>query len=144
MLLLTMIGSSSLSAQPALPLLKDSFRQKAAAAVTAGAYPSLVIAMVAGDRQEILPLGTVTDGQKREPDADTVYEIGSVTKTFTALLLADAVERHEVSLEQPVQRLLPGYIIALEWRGPGLLSASLSTKPPRDDPGRARARAPHR
>ncbi len=109
--LLTIICSTSLFCQPAPPLLRDTLRQKAAAAVTAGAYPSLVIGVVAGDRQEILPLGTVDDRQKRTPNADTVYEIGSVTKTFTALLLADAVERHEVSLEQAVQRLLPDYTI---------------------------------
>jgi len=111
-LLLAMSCSLSLFSQAAPPpLLKDSVRQKVAAAVTAGAYPSLVIGVVAGDRQEIVPFGTVGESPKREPGADTVYEIGSVTKTFTALLLAYAVERHEVALEQPVQRLLPGYTI---------------------------------
>jgi len=109
MLLLALITSTSLVAQPAPPLLREAIRQKAAAAVTAGAYPSLVMAMISGDRQEILPLGTV-DGQ-HAPDADTVYEIGSVTKTFTALLLADAVERHQLSLDDAVQRLLPDYVI---------------------------------
>ena len=34
-----------------------------------------------------------------------------MTKTFTALLLAEAVERGEVTLEQPVQSLLPDYTI---------------------------------
>jgi CubicO group peptidase (beta-lactamase class C family) len=109
--LLTMSGSLSLFSQAPPPLLKDSVRQRAAAAVTAGGYPSLVIGVVAGDRQEILPFGVAGDSPRREAGADTVYEIGSVTKTFTALLLADAVERHEVALEQPVQQLLPGYAI---------------------------------
>src|SRR5204862_7795160 len=40
-----------------------------------------------------------------------VYEIGSVTKTFTALLLAEAVQRGEVTLDLPVQRLLPDFTI---------------------------------
>jgi CubicO group peptidase (beta-lactamase class C family) len=41
------------------------------------------------------------------PTADTVYEIGSITKTFTGLLLADAVARKEVALDQAARSLLP-------------------------------------
>jgi CubicO group peptidase (beta-lactamase class C family) len=40
--------------------------------------------------------------------ADTEFEIGSLTKTFTSLLLADAVVRGEASLDDPVTKLLPG------------------------------------
>jgi CubicO group peptidase (beta-lactamase class C family) len=39
--------------------------------------------------------------------ADSVFEIGSVTKTFTALLLADVVSRGEVRLEDPIGLYLP-------------------------------------
>lgn len=40
-------------------------------------------------------------------DADTVFEIGSITKTFTGLLLADAVVRGERRLDAPVAPQLP-------------------------------------
>jgi CubicO group peptidase (beta-lactamase class C family) len=40
-------------------------------------------------------------------DENSVFEIGSVTKTFTGTLLADMVERGEVSLTDPVDGLLP-------------------------------------
>lgn len=39
---------------------------------------------------------------------DTAFEIGSVTKVFTALLLADMARRGEVSLDDPVAKYLPG------------------------------------
>jgi len=48
---------------------------------------------------------TVADG--REVDADSVFEIGSVTKTFTATLLADMATRGLVSLDDPVAKYLP-------------------------------------
>jgi serine-type D-Ala-D-Ala carboxypeptidase/endopeptidase len=38
----------------------------------------------------------------------TIFEIGSVTKVFTALLLADMAERGEVRLSDPAARYLPG------------------------------------
>jgi CubicO group peptidase (beta-lactamase class C family) len=43
----------------------------------------------------------------KEIDARSIYEIGSVTKVFTSLLLADAVQRGEVALNDPISKYLP-------------------------------------
>src|SRR4029079_6570665 len=40
-------------------------------------------------------------------DADSVFEIGSITKVFTAILLADMADRGEVALDDPVAKFLP-------------------------------------
>ena len=48
-------------------------------------------------------LGSVGDGP---PNLRTPYELGSVTKTFTGLLLADAVQRGEMALEDPLSKHL--------------------------------------
>jgi serine-type D-Ala-D-Ala carboxypeptidase/endopeptidase len=40
-------------------------------------------------------------------NGDTVFEIGSVTKVFTALLLSDMARKGEVKLEDPVTKYLP-------------------------------------
>lgn len=44
------------------------------------------------------------------PNGKTVYEIGSATKAFTGVLLADMVQRGEASLDDPVQKLLPAEV----------------------------------
>lgn len=49
---------------------------------------------------------TLADGPV--PDDDTLYEIGSITKTMTGLLLADGVTRGLYTLDTPVQDLLGG------------------------------------
>lgn len=46
-----------------------------------------------------------------EPTPDTFFEIGSVSKPITALLLALMVENGEVKLEDPVQRHLPKELV---------------------------------
>ena len=47
-------------------------------------------------------------GPGRPPlDGNSVFEIGSITKVFTAVLLADMAERGEVALDDPVQAYLP-------------------------------------
>lgn len=58
-------------------------------------------------------------------DERTVFEIGSVTKVFTALLLADQVVAGNVELEQPLQELLPDVRIPV--RGRPITLAALAT-----------------
>ena len=38
---------------------------------------------------------------------DSLFQIGSVTKVFTALLLSDMAERGEVALRDPLSKYLP-------------------------------------
>ena len=40
-------------------------------------------------------------------DGDTRFEIGSITKVFTALILADMANKGEVSLDDPASKYLP-------------------------------------
>ncbi len=41
------------------------------------------------------------------PEHPTLFEIGSITKTFTGLILADMVLKREVGIHDPVERYLP-------------------------------------
>lgn len=43
----------------------------------------------------------------RPLDGETVFQIGSVTKVFTGLLLADMVQRGEVKVDDPASKYLP-------------------------------------
>ncbi len=43
---------------------------------------------------------------------DSVFEIGSITKTFTALILAQMVQQQKVRLDEPVRDLLPPNTVA--------------------------------
>jgi serine-type D-Ala-D-Ala carboxypeptidase/endopeptidase len=51
--------------------------------------------------------GRVRKDEDRRPDRDTLFEIGSITKCFTSILLAEMDLRREVRLHEPVERLLP-------------------------------------
>jgi len=52
--------------------------------------------------------GSVRKGEHRPPDGKTMFQLASVTKTFTAALLAKAVNEHLVGLNDSVSRYLPG------------------------------------
>jgi CubicO group peptidase (beta-lactamase class C family) len=60
-------------------------------------------------------------------DADTVFEIGSMTKVFTALLLAEMVQRGEVALTDPVAKHLPMEVTVPERGGRSIRLQDLAT-----------------
>ena len=66
-----------------------------------------VVGVIEPRGRRIVTYGTLAKGDKRPLDGDTVFEIDSVTKVFTSLLLADMVERKQVALDDPVAKYLP-------------------------------------
>jgi serine-type D-Ala-D-Ala carboxypeptidase/endopeptidase len=56
-------------------------------------------------RTRVVAYGDAGGGERL--DASSVFEIGSITKVFTATLLSDMVQRGEVEFGDPVARFLP-------------------------------------
>ena len=71
--------------------------------------------------------GTLAKGDDRPVTGDTVFEIGSVTKVFTSLLLADMVQRGEVALTDPIANYLPSEVKVPERSGRQITLEDLST-----------------
>ena len=67
----------------------------------------IVAGLIDGDRHSFFTCGQSGSENNRPLDADTVFEIGSITKVFTALLLADMANKGEVSLDDPAAKYLP-------------------------------------
>lgn len=67
----------------------------------------LVVGIVENGQERVIAYGKLGVDDPRPVDGNTVFELGSITKVFTGLLLADAVRRAEVRLDQPVAELLP-------------------------------------
>jgi len=74
----------------------------------------MVIGLVDERGSRVLGAGKLDNGTPQEVNGDTVFEIGSVTKTFTTLLLQDMVERDEVKLDDPVAKYLPESVIKFD------------------------------
>jgi D-alanyl-D-alanine-carboxypeptidase/D-alanyl-D-alanine-endopeptidase len=75
----------------------------------------IVVGVVDADGRRIYAHGVREKGGK-PVDGDTLFEIGSVTKVFTSILLADMVERGEVSLSDPLSKYLPADVPPLRYR----------------------------
>jgi serine-type D-Ala-D-Ala carboxypeptidase/endopeptidase len=94
---------------------------------------------VGKDQQSIGIVAVVSDGagsrlvaygatpDNRKLDGDTVFEIGSITKVLTALILADMVERGEVAMTDPVAKYLPASVMVPEFQGKPITLLDLAT-----------------
>ena len=67
----------------------------------------MTIGVLREGKQEVFGYGRMSRDDPRVPDGDTIYEFGSATKVLTGILLADAVVRGQVKLDQPAGELLP-------------------------------------
>ncbi|HUU62281.1 MAG TPA: serine hydrolase domain-containing protein [Acidimicrobiia bacterium] len=71
--------------------------------------PAIVVGVLEDDRAQVTALGSV----EQEPaPASLCWEIGSITKVFTGLLLAEMSLRGEVGLDDPIGRHLPDRVAA--------------------------------
>jgi serine-type D-Ala-D-Ala carboxypeptidase/endopeptidase len=67
----------------------------------------IVVGVIEPKGSRLISYGGLDEDDPRPLSGDTIFEIGSVTKVFTSLLLADMVERGEVALADPVAKYLP-------------------------------------
>ncbi len=81
--------------------LAGALKQGALAPETGG---GVAIGVVQHGTRRIFVYGAVKE--------DSIFEIGSISKTFTGLILAQMVEQHKVRLEEPVRELLPSGTVA--------------------------------
>lgn len=80
-----------------------------AAAQSETRLPSLTAAVVRdGGMVWSAARGRFADRDGRRPDADTQYRIGSITKTFTAVLVMQCRDDGLLSLSDPIGKHLPG------------------------------------
>lgn len=87
----------------------------------------MAVGILHGKRRRAVVHGTQDSDQARPVSADTLFEIGSVTKVFTALLLAEMVHRKELAFDDPVDRFLPAGLRTPQRNGRQITLADLAT-----------------
>jgi CubicO group peptidase (beta-lactamase class C family) len=87
----------------------------------------LVIGVVQRGRRHIQTFGKVNATNADPPNAETLFEIGSVTKVFTALALAKIAGDGAVALGDPISRYLPGNVVSPQKNGREITLLDLAT-----------------
>jgi D-alanyl-D-alanine-carboxypeptidase/D-alanyl-D-alanine-endopeptidase len=87
----------------------------------------MAVCVVTPNRKRFVAYGRERLSDPRPVTSETMFEIGSITKVFTALLLADMAHRGEVRLDDPVARHLPGDFHLPDFDGRQITLADLAT-----------------
>ena len=87
----------------------------------------IVVGVIEPNGRRVAAYGNLAKDDARPVDGDTIFEIGSVTKVFTSLLLADMVHRKEVALDDPAAKYLPESVRMPERSGKSITLLDLAT-----------------
>jgi serine-type D-Ala-D-Ala carboxypeptidase/endopeptidase len=106
---------------------KDSLQRVVRERVEAGRSNGLIVGVIRADgTRDVAAAGLERAG--KPVDGQTLFEIGSITKVFTGILLADMVKRGEVRLDQPVSELLPAEVKVPTRNGRQITLADLASQ----------------
>jgi hypothetical protein len=98
----------SASVVPPPILSEDAFRRLLVERVDERCLSvGMVVGLTEANRHRIVAHGCRDRSGAGPVNEKTLFEIGSITKLFTALLLSDMANRGEVSMDEPVAELLP-------------------------------------
>jgi serine-type D-Ala-D-Ala carboxypeptidase/endopeptidase len=87
----------------------------------------IVIGLVDAHGSRIITCGKSDNPKSPELNGDTVFEIGSITKVFTTLLLQDMVDRGKMKMDDPVSKYLPTSVKMPERSGKEITLLHLAT-----------------
>ena len=87
----------------------------------------IVVGILEPHKRRVVAYGSLEKGDPRKLDGDTLFEIGSITKVFTALLAADMAQRGEVKLDDPIAKYLPTTVKVPERNGKQITLIDLAT-----------------
>jgi serine-type D-Ala-D-Ala carboxypeptidase/endopeptidase len=71
---------------------------------------SMVVGVITPNGTSVSGYGNISKINTTQVGGNTIFNIGSITKTFTTALLADMVKRGLVKLDDPVEKYLPSYV----------------------------------
>jgi D-alanyl-D-alanine-carboxypeptidase/D-alanyl-D-alanine-endopeptidase len=88
---------------------------------------AIVVGVIDSTGRNVYGYGSTSLKAQIPLDGLTLFEIGSVTKVFTGLLLADMVEHGLVELEAPIYKYLPSAITVPQWNDQQITFLHLAT-----------------
>jgi CubicO group peptidase (beta-lactamase class C family) len=128
LMLLTVQASAQLLSQSTLPAGSEIRRILASRVGRENVGFGIVVGVIDARGRRVVAYGSLAKDDKRPLNGDTVYEIGSMTKVFTSLVLMDMVERRELSLADPISKYLPANVRLPERNHKQITFQDLSTQ----------------
>jgi serine-type D-Ala-D-Ala carboxypeptidase/endopeptidase len=73
-------------------------------------HVSIVVGIITPNGTQVYRYGNISKANSTIVNGNTIFDIASITKTFTTTLLADMVKQGLVSLDDPIEKYLPATV----------------------------------
>ena len=88
---------------------------------------SIVIGVITPNGTQVSAYGNISKSNPTPVDGNTIFDVGSVTKTFVATVLADLVNQGVVKLSDPLEMYLPSNVTVPSYNGYKITLGDLAT-----------------
>jgi CubicO group peptidase (beta-lactamase class C family) len=123
----SLLGALTLNAQAAVVDEKEIHAQLVERIDVRKWGTAIVVGVSSPQGRRIVSYGTLSLKDRRKVDGTTLFEIASLTKVFTALLLADMAKQGEVQPEAPVSTCMPAGVKLPQHGGRQITFVDLAT-----------------
>jgi serine-type D-Ala-D-Ala carboxypeptidase/endopeptidase len=85
------------------------FKNNTAAGLTSNStlLISIVVGGVTPNGTQVSGYGNISKANHTRVDGNTIFDLGSITKTFAAVILTDMVKQGLVKFDDPLEKYLP-------------------------------------
>jgi CubicO group peptidase (beta-lactamase class C family) len=104
------------AATVAVKAILPEFDAQAADIFTRSQVPGAAVAVIAGDSAVYVRCFGIREvGKPERVDKDTVFQLASISKSFTATMLAALVTEREIGWDDPLEKYWPGFELWDPW-----------------------------
>lgn len=124
--LLLGVSCSSIAASMTEKQLADVVEKSITPLMKAQSIPGMAIAVIYQGQPHYFTFGKADVAANKPVTPQTLFELGSISKTFTGVLAGDAIARGEISLGDPVTKYWPE-LMGKQWQGIRMLNLATYT-----------------
>ena len=115
--------STSLYSKQILPKVKEFILND----IVNKSKAALVVGLIDSNGTKVYSFGNISKANNVQVNGSTIFNIDSITKTFTTLVLADMANQGVVNLNDPIEKYLPSNVKVPQYNGTKITLENLAT-----------------
>ena len=110
-----------------LSTIPDPVKQFIINQIVGKSNASVVVGLLDPNGTKVFGFGNISKTNNVPVNGDTIFNIASLTKTFTTLVLADLVKEGIMNLDDPIEKYLPYNVTVPQYNGTKITLGDLAT-----------------